>query len=67
MGDYVKQPPWPSSQQNQPQVVFLPLQEEGQTFDGSKVTPPGKATMPPRFLPARPRVSISTEAMPKRN
>src|SRR5215471_13033511 len=67
MGDYVKQPPLPSSQQNQPQVVFLPLQEEGQTFDGGKVTPPGEAILPPRFLPARPRVSKSTEVMPKRN
>jgi O-antigen/teichoic acid export membrane protein len=67
MGDYLKQPPRPSSQQNQPQAVFLPLQEEGQTFDDGKVTPPGEATMPPRFLRARPGVSKSTGAMLKRN
>jgi O-antigen/teichoic acid export membrane protein len=67
VGDNLKQPPWPSSQQNQPQAVFLPLQEEGQTFDDGKVTPPGEAITPPRVLPSRPGVLKSTGAILKRN
>jgi len=70
MGDFLKRPPWPFSQQNLPRTDSPPIAEEEQSFAApaeGQVTPPGEPIIPPWFLPAKPSVSKSTGAIPKRN
>lgn len=69
MGDFLKEPLWPSSQRDISRPVFPPLEDEKKSFDTpveGNVTPPGEEIIPPWFLSAKPHVSKTTGVVPKR-